>query len=201
MTLPTENIVDVPVSHPRDRNREWDVITGASTIKLLDKQFKDNNDAIDKTREASIDILKKCINPNQEECSNTGLVVGYVQSGKTLSFTTVTTLANDNNYDLIIVIAGISNKLLNQTYGRLVGDLDANDAFGDWDTYKEPKSNESSNFEHTLDWTRKSCQDRKQEDKKILVVIKKHHVAIKNLTKLLKNLKPKRKIRSTYINH
>lgn len=32
----------------------------------------------------------------------TGLVVGYVQSGKTLSFTTVIGLARDNGFPLII---------------------------------------------------------------------------------------------------
>jgi hypothetical protein len=38
--------------------------------------------------------------------ATTGLVVGYVQSGKTLSFTAVTALARDNRFQLVIIIAG-----------------------------------------------------------------------------------------------
>src|SRR5207253_1826440 len=41
-------------------------------------------------------ILARCVDPRGDEDDNTGLVVGYVQSGKTLSFTTVAALAHDN---------------------------------------------------------------------------------------------------------
>ena len=51
------------------------------------------------------------------------MVVGYVQSGKTLSFTTVAALAHDNHYRMVIVIAGTSITLLEQSRDRLVSDL------------------------------------------------------------------------------
>ena len=49
----------------------------------------------------------------------TGLVVGKVQSGKTLSFEAVTGLARDNGVHLIIILAGISKILKNQTLNRV----------------------------------------------------------------------------------
>ena len=55
--------------------------------------------------------------------SETGIVIGYVQSGKTLSFTTLTALARDNNYQIVIVIAGVSTNLVNQSTKRLEDDL------------------------------------------------------------------------------
>ena len=48
------------------------------------------------------------MNNNQTEIEkNAGLIFGYVQSGKSLSFTCVSALANDNGYKLIIVFTGI----------------------------------------------------------------------------------------------
>jgi hypothetical protein len=57
-------------------------------------------------REAAVSILSKAIPPNAAEGQQTGLVVGYIQSGKTMSFETVAALARDNSFQVIIVIAG-----------------------------------------------------------------------------------------------
>jgi hypothetical protein len=61
-------------------------------------------------------------------------VVGHVQSGKTLSFTTVASLARDNGLQLIVVIAGTTNVLLTQSRKRLRNDLrlDDGDAYDRW---------------------------------------------------------------------
>jgi hypothetical protein len=48
-----------------------------------------------------------------------GLVVGYVQSGKTTNFTAVIAKAIDAGYRLIIVLSGTTNLLRNQTQRRL----------------------------------------------------------------------------------
>ena len=52
--------------------------------------------------ESAAEILGSGINPSERKGMATGLVVGYVQSGKTLSFTTVIGLARDNGFPLII---------------------------------------------------------------------------------------------------
>jgi hypothetical protein len=52
-----------------------------------------------------------------------GLVVGYVQSGKTANFTAVAARAADVGYRLIIVLSGIHDSLRNQTQKRLNQEL------------------------------------------------------------------------------
>jgi hypothetical protein len=52
-----------------------------------------------------------------------GLVVGYVQSGKTANFTAVISKAADVQYKLFIVLSGITNPLRSQTQQRLEREL------------------------------------------------------------------------------
>ena len=60
-------------------------------------------------------ILGKCISPNTTtESKNTGLVIGYVQSGKTTSFNALTMLALDNGFKLVIVLGGRTLMLTEQ---------------------------------------------------------------------------------------
>lgn len=70
------------------------------------------------------DILAHC-NPHDavNNTETTHLVVGYVQSGKTMSFTALTALALDNNYRIVVYLAGTKNNLLSQTTKRLKKDL------------------------------------------------------------------------------
>ena len=71
----------------------------------------------------SAEILSMCGNPSKKKNSSTGLVFGYVQSGKTLSFTSLLALAKDNGYRLAIILAGTKTNLRNQTTDRLKKDL------------------------------------------------------------------------------
>ena len=57
--------------------------------------------------------------------SATGLALGKVQSGKTLSYTSVVALGVDNGYRITVVLAGTKNPLLEQSYNRLCNDLEA----------------------------------------------------------------------------
>lgn len=52
-----------------------------------------------------------------------GLVLGYVQSGKTASMAGVMAIAADYDYDMVIVLSGIHNKLNDQTTRRFENDL------------------------------------------------------------------------------
>ena len=74
--------------------------------------------------EEAADVLAHC-NPHDavDKPETTHLAVGYVQSGKTMSFTGVTALAKDNGYRVIIYLAGTKNNLLDQTQKRLRRDL------------------------------------------------------------------------------
>tara|TARA_B100000212_G_scaffold229780_1_gene174571 strand:+ start:2950 stop:5301 length:2352 start_codon:yes stop_codon:yes gene_type:complete len=53
----------------------------------------------------------------------TGLVVGYIQSGKTLSFEALTALGRDNDVGVTIILAGISTILTDQTFKRIKKDF------------------------------------------------------------------------------
>jgi hypothetical protein len=61
--------------------------------------------------------------PYAREIRTRGLVVGYVQSGKTANFTAVISKAADAGYRLFIVLSGIHNNLRRQTQLRLEEEL------------------------------------------------------------------------------
>ena len=83
--------------------------------------------------QSGLEILARCVPPDQEEdAQETGLVVGYVQSGKTLSFTTVAALACDNGFPLVIVLSGTKTNLYSQTVKRLRRDLYLDRPDGRW---------------------------------------------------------------------
>ena len=71
-------------------------------------------------------ILSKLKAPGTPQFSTRGLVVGYVQSGKTTNFMALAAKAADKGYKLIVVLSGITDILRNQTQERvddvLVGD-------------------------------------------------------------------------------
>ena len=73
--------------------------------------------------EATTQTLRKMANPVRNEFSYKGLVVGYVQSGKTANFTALIAKAADAGYKLIIVLGGIHNVLRYQTQVRLDREL------------------------------------------------------------------------------
>ena len=75
----------------------WQPIVGTETQQLLEYL---KLDAVSTKRllDETMEVLSLCGSPQQKTNSETGLVFGYVQSGKTMSFTTLTALAKDNDY-------------------------------------------------------------------------------------------------------
>lgn len=73
--------------------------------------------------EATLSIMEKLANPHRNSFSYKGLVLGYVQSGKTANFTALIAKAADAGYKFIIVLAGIHNVLRRQTQVRLDREL------------------------------------------------------------------------------
>lgn len=68
-------------------------------------------------------ILRQLAPPTQDGFDIRGLVLGYVQSGKTANFTALIAKAADAGYCLIIVLSGIDNSLRRQTQIRLDREL------------------------------------------------------------------------------
>lgn len=93
---------------------------------------------IDSVAEESLRIISKTTPVNRVEFQCRGLVVGYVQSGKTANFTAVAARAADVGYRLIIVLSGIHDSLRNQTQRRL--DLELAGTGVDWITLTDEDS-------------------------------------------------------------
>ena len=141
--------------------------------------------------EAAVSIIARGIDPTQSSGQVAGLVVGYVQSGKTLSFTTVAALARDNGFQIVIVIAGTSTPLLRQSTERLKRDLLVDELEGSWKwkVYENPESDE--NVQHSIrssieDWNDPGVQ--KSQCATILITVMKNHQHLSKLADLLRRI-------------
>ena len=79
-------------------------------------------EAIRKLDESSTKILAHLSHPSKNFASR-GLVVGYVQSGKTANYSALISKAADVGYKLFIVLSGITSSLRQQTQKRLEKDI------------------------------------------------------------------------------
>ena len=77
-------------------------------------------DQVDSVAAESLRILRHMPDPiSSYPFQGRGLVVGYVQSGKTANYTAVAARAVDAGYRIVIVLSGIHDSLRNQTQRRL----------------------------------------------------------------------------------
>jgi hypothetical protein len=92
-------------------------------------------------RQTTIKILERTELLDGNSGSNCQLVVGEVQSGKTMSFTALIALAHDNDFPIVVVLAGTKDPLLMQTSNRLTRDLnaDGNGGVNPWVVLVKPK--------------------------------------------------------------
>ena len=73
--------------------------------------------------EDTVEILSRSINPSKPKdkigLSSTGMVIGYIQSGKTASMEGLISLAKDNGFQIIILLSGVVSNLTGQTVDRV----------------------------------------------------------------------------------
>ena len=155
------------------------------------KRSKLDDEAQDKLIQSSAEILGKGIDPSKAGTA-TGLVVGYVQSGKTLSFTTAIGLARDNGFPIVIVIAGNKDNLLTQSHDRLARDLDVDGGEGlpAWKMEKNPRSQDSQ-YEQLIRQAIENWKDptRDPDEKStLLLTVLKQNQRLSSLTALLKKI-------------
>lgn len=140
-------------------------------------------------RRDSTEILSKCSLGSEMPTGTTGLVVGQVQSGKTMSYEALICLARDNDVALVIVISGISTILLDQGQGRLGEDL-SSAAPGVWHFLVNPTLEDGSSgriLESLLtDWADEDVPPGRRRTAVISVL--KNHRHLSNLSRLLASL-------------
>jgi hypothetical protein len=161
-----------------DDKSEFNIAQGSRTLDLINRLTKLDSEEKETLLYESESILKNCINPVETIGSTTGIAIGYVQSGKTMSFTTLTALAIDNGFRIIIYFAGIKVNLLEQTTNRLKKDLltdSDNSRF--YKVYQSPtiKDNVHLKIKGALLLNHKPA---------ILITVLKHYKHISELTKI-----------------
>jgi hypothetical protein len=114
---------------PSGGSEPWAPVIGETTEGLGEFLVRDSKlpsrEAYARVRGEALEILRQCRPIGPADGQRTGLVVGYVQSGKTMSMTTVSALARDNGCRIIIMLAGVTKNLLRQNSSRLMDQLRA----------------------------------------------------------------------------
>lgn len=199
VTSQTE-IVEVIKEMAAKFDSSWQPIDDGKTIQALKRQIVSSDSDIDEVeweiiKDEAISVLSKCINPKALPKQETGLVIGYVQSGKTLSFTTVASLARDNSYQMVIVITGTSLILNDQSTQRLEENLDLHTPPIRWNHCKSSEFNKGvayrarirNRIRNTLDDWKDEALDP-WECRTVLITVMKDHRHLKNLTEILSKL-------------
>lgn len=128
-------------------------------------------------------ILGRCLPPTESSGRETGLVVGYVQSGKTMSFETVISLARDNGYGMVIVFAGTKKNLREQSEDRLKKDLGIDEG-DNWYHFSNPVKSYIGQIDDKL----AAWKKRPTKKKAVLITVLKQIDHLDNLATVLKKL-------------
>lgn len=177
-------------------SQNWEPFVGEETMGLLrSKGFANNDGTLNDSGLRILDetyrIMQVCGNPNATNNNETGIVIGYVQSGKTLSFTTLTALARDNNYQIVIIIAGTSSPLLSQSTQRVREDLRIDERFAfdqRWTQITNPSTQEDLDTitDALAQWADQTYPN--ERCRTILVTVMKNGSHLRNLAELLNEL-------------
>lgn len=108
----------VPWLQDERKNIRWNFYDRYEKYLLEYKKWKPK--AIADLKKSSDIILDHMANPKSEKLfEKKGLVIGDIQSGKTANYTAVINKAIDAGYKIVIVFAGLTRDLRNQTQNRL----------------------------------------------------------------------------------
>lgn len=184
--------VVTPLDPPRQPGMNWNPHIGEEAQDLVARKLShESEEARTAVLRSAASILSKAVDPHVASGSETGLVVGYVQSGKTLSFSTVMALARDNGFQLVIVVAGTSKLLLKQSTDRLRNDLQIDRIEGllKWKLLTGLADNETNrrHIQQTLgEWSDPDVAP--SERATVLITVMKQHTWLRKLVNLLGHL-------------
>src|SRR5262245_19034280 len=101
---------------------DWYHWTRLETLLRTDPKWEPHQ--VGSVAAESLRVLRHMHDPQRNALfQGRGLVVGYVQSGKTANYTAVAARAVDSGYKLVIVLSGIHDSLRTQTQNRLEREL------------------------------------------------------------------------------
>ncbi len=186
MTSQEPIIIEPVIENVRQMN--WYPVVGEETLCFLKDVVPDaSREGVCNT---AVSILAKGISPEVPKGKETGLVIGYVQSGKTMSFEAVVALARDNGFPMVIIIAGTANNLLTQSTDRLRRDLRINEPNSKrrWVVFKNPSCKSIPDIRNILEG-RRERETSKQDKRTVLITILKHHRHLNNVTQILRAVK------------
>lgn len=185
----TPTMVEPNDDPANDRARGWVPTAGAETEEFLEAIVpRASREAV---RDAAVSILGRGVSPVEIARQETGLVVGYVQSGKTMSFEAVAAVARDSEFQFVIVVAGTSIPLLEQSTGRLRRDLRLDDfsRARRWIQFQNPDSDDATVQairDALADWRDRATPAAYRRS--VLVTVLKHHRRLQNLATLVGRL-------------
>ena len=171
-------------------NPDWPVVGAETTALKHTPDVLELGDAADAVVEEARRILKRGA-PPEAQGQTVGLVTGYVQSGKTLSFTTVCALARDNGFPLVIILAGTKTNLFDQSNERLERELRLKTRSDrKWlhiPIDLNPAASPHARIGDALaDWSDPSTPDNRRQA--VLIIVMKHHRHLDVLVRSLSNL-------------
>ena len=173
---------------PEDRGR-WRPAVGPETMAFLQNSVPEASR--DNVCDAAVTIIGKGVPPTENAGQETGLIVGYVQSGKTMSFEAIAALGRDNAFPIVIVVTGSSRPLLGQSTGRLRQDLRLDDPrrARRWLPFLNPGDDDAT-VQPIRDVLSEWRDPGTPEEFKrtVLITVLKHHQRLQNLTDLLRAL-------------
>lgn len=143
--------------------------------KRLSEEIPDGVRDVDRS---SSRIISLGDSPGKQEIDTRGLVLGYVQSGKTTNFMSVVAKAADLGYRMIIVLSGTTDNLRRQTQERV-------------DEYLSfPNSgriHSLTNQEHDFCEVMRADALLNRDEMRLIAVVKKNPARLRRLNKWLKS--------------
>lgn len=128
---------------------------GAEQRRLDERYGEGGHGLPDEERDRVFDtaarILARCPSPSGPPRQRTGLALGKVQSGKTLSYIALSTLAFDSGYRVVVVLAGRTHALADQNRRRFEEDLLGGRNLREVSLFHNPGSQDQREIRDVLD--------------------------------------------------
>ena len=170
----------------------WQPVVGDSILLLRDYLVEErvlpSVQSANQVINEACRTLSQCVPPTASQQARTGLVCGYVQSGKTASMTAVSALAKDNGYRIVILIAGVTTNLVAQNRDRLETHLRAAAPEWAWLMLTNPRPGRNLPDLEALvqEWRSEHYEDA--DRRTLFISVMKNHSHLRSLTNLLASL-------------